>query len=126
MSGIFTGESIIKSVSFIIRFLHIPILHISSRIIGYRITSPNGSWGQMAQMWKPASSELLSGFGEAVDMKQEYLDELVQISRNIHRRWNVGPGLSGGRLASPFQANSTEIFFIDPHPAYNVLDGSRF
>ncbi len=61
-------------------------------------------------------------FGEAVDMRQEYLDELVKradIFIGVGTSAQVYPAAS---LIPLFRGAGLK-FFIDPHPAYDVLDG---
>jgi len=61
-------------------------------------------------------------FGEAVDMKQEYLDELVKTAEIF-----IGVGTSAQVYPAagllPLFRGAKQKFFIDPHPAYEVLDG---
>lgn len=61
-------------------------------------------------------------FGEAVDMKQEYLDELVRSAEIF-----IGVGTSAQVYPAagllPLFRRTQRKFFIDPHPAYDVLDG---
>ncbi len=61
-------------------------------------------------------------FGEAVDMRPEYLDELVK-SANVF----IGVGTSAQVYPAasllPLFKKTNQKFFIDPHPAYDMLDG---
>jgi NAD-dependent deacetylase len=61
-------------------------------------------------------------FGEAVDMRQEYLDELVNTADIF-----IGVGTSAQVYPAagllPLFRRTQQKFFIDPHPAYDLLDG---
>jgi NAD-dependent protein deacetylases, SIR2 family len=61
-------------------------------------------------------------FGEAVDMRHEYLEELVktvEIFIGVGTSAQVYP--AAGLL--PLFRRIKQRFFIDPHPAYELLDG---
>jgi len=61
-------------------------------------------------------------FGEAVDMRESYLDEQVKTADVF-----VGIGTSAQVYPAagllPLFRRTKQKFFIDPHPAYHLLDG---
>ena len=61
-------------------------------------------------------------FGEAVDMREAYLDELVNTADIF-----IGVGTSAQVYPAagllPLFRRTREKYFIDPHPAYEMLDG---
>ncbi|HTR81695.1 MAG TPA: Sir2 family NAD-dependent protein deacetylase, partial [Bacteroidota bacterium] len=61
-------------------------------------------------------------FGEAVDMRQEYLEELVATAEVF-----IGVGTSAQVYPAagllPLFQRTKRKFFIDPHPAYDMLEG---
>ncbi|HTY12139.1 MAG TPA: Sir2 family NAD-dependent protein deacetylase [Bacteroidota bacterium] len=61
-------------------------------------------------------------FGEAVDMRQDYLETLTRKAEIF-----IGVGTSAQVYPAagllPLFRRTRERFFIDPHPAYDMLDG---
>jgi NAD-dependent deacetylase len=61
-------------------------------------------------------------FGEAVDMRQEYLEELMKTADLF-----IGIGTSAQVYPAagllPLFKRTKQKYFIDPHPAYDMLDG---
>jgi NAD-dependent deacetylase len=101
----------------------IPPFDDASFTCNYRaqITSPT----KLGDLCPKCGSQLrpdVVWFGEAVDMKQEYLDEQVETADIF-----VGIGTSAQVYPAagllPLFSRTPQKFFIDPHPAYDKLEG---
>ncbi len=101
----------------------IPPFDDASFTCNYRaqITSPT----KLGDLCPKCGSQLrpdVVWFGEAVDMRQEYLDEQVETADIF-----VGIGTSAQVYPAagllPLFSRTPQKFFIDPHPAYDKLEG---